>query len=100
MSDRGKSGEQLSKELEKLRNRVSQLENIAAEREQVIQDLQESEIIYETLVNNSNDAIYLLFENRFETISPKFTEVFGVTAMRPKRMISTSWTWLRPKAVP
>jgi len=34
---------------------------------------------YQSLVEQSNDAIYLLFQNKFELINRRFTELFGYT---------------------
>lgn len=42
-------------------------------------ELQESEKKYRQLIEQSNDAIYLLFNNKFEIINKKFTELFGYT---------------------
>jgi PAS domain S-box-containing protein len=42
--------------------------------------LRESEQLYRTLIEQSNDAIYLLYNNKFELINRRFSEMFGVTA--------------------
>jgi PAS domain S-box-containing protein len=41
--------------------------------------LRESEARYRTLVEQSNDAIYFLFDRKFEYINQRFKEIFGVT---------------------
>jgi len=41
--------------------------------------LRESEEKYRHLIENSNDAIYILYDNRFEIINKKFSEIFKVT---------------------
>jgi len=43
------------------------------------QALMESEEKYRSLIEQSNDVIYLLYQNHFEIINFRFTEVFGVT---------------------
>jgi len=39
----------------------------------------ESEARYRSLIQNSSDAIYLLYNRRFEIINDKFSELFGLT---------------------
>ncbi len=51
---------------------VTLLRSLEKEREQ-------SEIRYQNLYEQSNDAIYLLYNNKFEIINKKFTELFGYT---------------------
>ncbi|MFH1010889.1 MAG: PAS domain S-box protein [bacterium] len=41
--------------------------------------LRESEAQYRSLIENSNDAIYLLADAKFEIINRRFSEMFGVT---------------------
>lgn len=49
------------------------------ERKKVEEDLLYSEAKYRQLIENSSDAIYLLYKNRFEIINARFTELFGIT---------------------
>lgn len=41
--------------------------------------LKENEAKYRMLIEDSNDGIYLLYNNKFEIINKKFQEMFGVT---------------------
>jgi PAS domain S-box-containing protein len=49
------------------------------EREKFETALRESEKKYRDLIQHSADAIYLLYDRRFEIINNKFSEMFGVT---------------------
>ncbi|MEA3350160.1 MAG: GAF domain-containing protein, partial [Chloroflexota bacterium] len=42
--------------------------------------LRESEKKYRSLIEQSNDAIYLLYDNKFELCNPKFEQLFGITS--------------------
>ncbi|MGC9357634.1 MAG: PAS domain-containing hybrid sensor histidine kinase/response regulator, partial [Anaerolineae bacterium] len=42
--------------------------------------LRESEAKYRSLIEQSADAVYLLYEGKFEVINPKFEELFGITS--------------------
>ena len=49
------------------------------------QALRESEEKYRNLIEQSNDAIYLLYNRNFEIINQKFREIFGVTTEDVKK---------------
>ncbi|MGC8874422.1 MAG: PAS domain S-box protein [Chloroflexia bacterium] len=50
------------------------------ERHRTLQALEESEARYRSLVEQSNDAIYLLAGRRFHFVNRRFQELLGVTA--------------------
>ncbi len=49
------------------------------ERKHAQEKLRASEAKYHNLIDRSNDAIYLLYNNKFEVINKKFEEIFGIT---------------------
>ncbi len=48
-------------------------------RSKMEEALKQSEAQYRNLIEQSNDAIYLLYDNKFEIINRRFTEMFGYT---------------------
>lgn len=53
--------------------------SVALERARLYTEARESEEKYRTLIEQSNDAIYLIHGNKFEIINRKFEELFGVS---------------------
>ncbi|MCB0208840.1 MAG: GAF domain-containing protein [Anaerolineae bacterium] len=53
--------------------------SIALERAHLYMEAREGEEKYRTLIEQSNDAIYLIHGNKFEIVNRKFEELFGVT---------------------
>ncbi|HDR50711.1 MAG TPA: hybrid sensor histidine kinase/response regulator [Mariniphaga anaerophila] len=47
------------------------------EKEQIQKQLQENEAMYRSLIENSSDAIYLLYERKFVIINSEFSNLFG-----------------------
>lgn len=47
------------------------------EKERIQMQLLENETMYRSLIENSSDAIYLLFEGKFEIINSEFSKMFG-----------------------
>ena len=50
---------------------------VRKENEKIEKQLSESEEKYRSLIENSADAIYLLFNRKFEIINPSFEKMFG-----------------------
>lgn len=55
------------------------LQKVVEERARIEQELRQSQEKYQQLIDNSNDAIYLLYNRKFEFINKKFQEMFKVT---------------------
>jgi len=78
MEDEAKTKEELIKELTDLRNRVSALEQLEADWKHAQLDLAERMGHYFTLVDQSIDAIFVIFDRKFEFINQRFEELFNV----------------------
>jgi PAS domain S-box-containing protein len=63
----------------RLMTTLSEYINIAIERANLFAEARGNEEKYNTLIEQSNDAIYLIYGNRFEMVNRKFRELFGVT---------------------
>lgn len=51
--------------------------NARKEKERIQLQLLENEAMYRSLIENSGDAIYLMFEGKFEIINSEFSNMFG-----------------------
>ena len=58
---------------------IAQQGAIAIEQARLYTEAHENEEKYQTLIEQSNDAIYLIYGNKFALINPKFEDLFGVT---------------------
>ena len=78
MNDNKKTKAQLVSELSELRKRIIELDqkNILNRDSS---ELKQDENLYLSLVEQSQDAIYLLFNGKFEYINRKFSEIFQIT---------------------
>ncbi len=66
--------------LEAIGKRETQVEKVRVQKE-----LLESEAKYRSLIENSNDAIYLIYNRKFELINPGFEEMFGYSLAEVKQ---------------
>jgi two-component system cell cycle sensor histidine kinase/response regulator CckA len=64
--------------VKKLEKKMSDLEREISERKLAEEALRESEEKYRHLIRHSNDAIYVLYKQKFEIINDKFLEMFGL----------------------
>jgi PAS domain S-box-containing protein len=79
MDDTEKTEQQLLAEIHRLRQQVAQLQAAELERKLAETTLRESEEKYRTLIEQSDEAIFLIYGNHFEIVNRKFEELFGVT---------------------
>jgi len=79
MEDDKKTKKELIKELTDLRSRVTVLEQLETDWKNVQLDLSERMGHYFTLVDQPNDAIFVIFDRKFEFINQRFEELFNVT---------------------
>ena len=77
MKDANKTKDQLINELVEMRQQIEKLETAETERKQAEEGLRESEEKFRNLVEQSNDAIYILQEEKFVFINSRFQELLG-----------------------
>ncbi|MFW0860402.1 MAG: PAS domain S-box protein [Dehalococcoidia bacterium] len=65
--------------LEEDRRIRDELQGIVEKQKQAVEELRESEGKYRSLIDQSQDVIYLLYEGKFELINQRFEELFGYT---------------------
>jgi PAS domain S-box-containing protein len=79
MNHEEKPEEQLLEEVRQLRQQVADLQAAEIERKRAEKTLRESEEKYRTLIEQSDESIFLIYGNHFEMVNRKFEELFGVT---------------------
>jgi two-component system NtrC family sensor kinase len=62
-----------------LRQRIAELEVLVTDHKRVEEALRNSEAKYRSLIEGSQDAIYLLHNGKFEIVNNRFEELFGYT---------------------
>ena len=78
MNDKKKTKAQIISELSELRKRITELKHADVSKNNSL-ELKHDENLYLSLVEQSQDAIYLLFQGKFEYINRKFSEIFQIT---------------------
>ena len=79
MADEKRTKKDLIKELGSLRGRIAELEQLETNWKDAQLELSERMGHYFTLVDQPNDAIFVIFDRKFEFINHRFEELFGVT---------------------
>lgn len=79
MDDTEQTKEKLLDEIRQLRQQIAELQAAALERNLAETTLRESEQKYRTLIEQSDEAIFLIYGNHFEIVNRKFEDLFGVT---------------------
>lgn len=80
MKDENKTKKQILAELMELRVKVGELERIRIQQENVLNKLKSKTETYQLLPSLSTDAIYVIFDRKFEYVNKVFEGLFGYTA--------------------
>jgi len=80
MNENKMTNKELIEELTVLRKRVAELEKYEAKFKEVQVDLPERMGHYFSLVDQPNDAIFVIFDRKFEFVNQRFEELFSVTS--------------------
>jgi len=80
MKDENKTQKQILAELMELRVRVGELERIRIQQENVLNKLKNKTETYQLHPSLSTDAIYVIFDRKFEYVNQVFEGLFGYTA--------------------
>ena len=80
MKAANKTKKQLIDECAALQLKISELENLKRETGQAQRDFGEKLGRYFPQVNHMKEAIYVIFDRKYEFINDRFAEMFGVTA--------------------
>ncbi len=70
------------------------------ERKLAEEALRVSESRFRSVIEQSNDAIYILFESRFDLVNRRFCELTGVTPEEARSEDFSFWSLLAPESVP
>ena len=80
MKDENKTKEQILAELMELRVKVGELEKIIIQQENLLKNLKNKTETYQLRPSLSTDAIYVIFDRKFEYVNQVFEGLFGYTA--------------------
>jgi PAS domain S-box-containing protein len=80
MKDENKTKKQILAELMELRVRVGELERIRIQQENALNILKNKTVTYQLRPSLSTDAIYVIFDRKFEYVNQVFEGLFGYTA--------------------
>jgi two-component system, cell cycle sensor histidine kinase and response regulator CckA len=70
------------------------------ERKRAVEAIRESEARFRTVVEESNDAIYILFRNRFDLVNRRFCELTGVPREEVGDPGFSFWSLVDPESLP